>query len=221
MQTTRLLLVDDEPLTRCDLRPALDACAPQVEVIAQARSAAEALRLAGRHAPDVVLADLHLQGNQRSGLDFVAALTRRHPALPVLMLTSPGDETLLLPLWEAGAAGFITREGAPADALLPALAAVREGATHHPPDLQQQLRQRLRQAALTERETMIGDLIASGLTSPEIADRLGITPGTVDTHRRTVARKLGVNGRQLPRWCLERLRQHADDPAPHPQEPRP
>jgi len=201
----RIMFVDDEALTRFGFRQLLSAYAPRIEVVAEARSAGEALTLIAANQVDVALTDLRMQGNSHSGIELIATLRERMPNLPVIALTAQSDEELLLRVWDAGAAGFVSKEGEPGE-ILRAIEAVHGGATHFPAALQQALRRRDQQPALTERECIVCDLIATDMSSKEIARVLAIDARTVDTHRGNVARKLNMNGKQLHSYCIERLR---------------
>jgi DNA-binding NarL/FixJ family response regulator len=184
-----------------------------VEVVGSAADGAEAVELARRERPDVVLMDLRMPN-----LDGAAATRRVRDEIPgteVLILTTYADDRSLFPALEAGARGYLTKD-AGAEEIEQAIRAVHEGRTH----LDASIQERLVAAALaaplqaaepavlpdglTAREGEVLGLIASGLSNREIAERLYLSNATVKTHVNRIFAKTGARDRaQAVRYAFE------------------
>src|SRR5262245_17958727 len=236
----RVLLADDQALVRSGFRLILEA-RPDIEVVGEAGNGAEALDLATRLRPDVILMDVRMPG-----MDGVEA-TRRIavaglPSRVVILTTFDLDEYVYAAI-RAGASGFLLKDAEPAQlveavrvvatgeallaptvtrCLLDRFAHLLPGATPLPPDL----------STLTERELEILKLIAVGLTNAEIADRLYLGETTVKTHVSSIFRKLDLpdriqavifayeTGLVLPRTAPSSSPRHRGiPPAPPPSVP--
>lgn len=198
----RVLLVDDHAVVRAGLRAVL-AAAPEVEVVGEAADGGEALALAERLAPDVVVMDLSMAG--MDGIAATRALTARAGAPRVLVLTMHPEEAYLVPLLEAGASGYLEKSVADRE-LVAAVRTVARGELYVRPEAARVLAHglrardegaalRARHARLTEREREVFALVAAGHTAPEIGRRLAISPKTVDTYKQRINEKLGVHQR--------------------------
>ncbi len=196
----RVLLVDDHALVRSAIRQALDA--PDIEVVGEARNAEEALDLAPRLRPDLVLLDIDLPG--MTGIEAVRELAPRLPETRVVMLTVSTDRRNLLEAMRHGAAGYLTKD-LTGDALLRAVRGLRRGdlamSRQHAAQVVEHL-QRGGQGGMPEemrllsaREQEVLRLLAEGLTDREIAGALAISPRTVESHVSAVLRKLEVRNR--------------------------
>ncbi len=196
----RVLLVDDHALVRSAIRQALDA--PDIEVVGEARNAEEALDLAPRLRPDLVLLDIDLPG--MTGIEAVRELAPRLPETRVVMLTVSTDRRNLLEAMRHGAAGYLTKD-LTGDALLRAVRGLRRGdlamSRQHAAQVVEHL-QRGGQGGMPEemrllsaREQEVLRLLAEGLTDREIAGALAISPRTVESHVSAVLRKLEVKNR--------------------------
>jgi DNA-binding NarL/FixJ family response regulator len=198
----RVMLVDDHALVRSAIRQAITA--PDVEVVAEAASGEEAIELAIRHRPDVMLLDLDLPG--MSGSHVLRELGPRLPETKIVMLTVSTSRRDLLDAVRSGAAGYLTKDLAP-DALLRAVRGIRRGdlpmsrafAAHAIDALARTARHPggggASDAGLSARESEVLRLLAGGLTDREIAESLQISPRTVETHVSKVLHKLGVRNR--------------------------
>jgi DNA-binding NarL/FixJ family response regulator len=195
--TVRLVLVDDHPVVRDGLR-GIFAGTDEFEVVGEAADGAEAVELAARLAPDVVLMDLRMP--TMDGVTAIRALRERNPAIRVLVLTTYDTDSDVLPAVEAGAIGYLLKD-APRAELLRAVAAAARGETTLAPSVATRLVQQLRVPAkpakdqLSARELEVLTLIARGASNREAAAQLFISEATVKTHLLHAFAKLGVNDR--------------------------
>ena len=210
----RVLLVDDHAVLRLGLRTLLDA-EPDIAVVGEAASAEAAVRESARLAPDVVVMDLSMDGGEH-GIEATRAIAARvrdqagdpaAPAVPrVLVLTMHAEEEYLVPVLEAGAAGYVVKEAASRD-LVTAVRTVAAGRVYVRPDAASVLagawtrrgdadQARRRAAApyeaLSERERDVFRLFALGHSPAQIGERLFVSPKTVDTYKRRINEKLGL-----------------------------
>jgi two-component system, NarL family, nitrate/nitrite response regulator NarL len=190
----RILLVDDHTLFR-DAFCALLATQPDIEVVGQAGNARDALALVDTQAPDVVVLDVNLPGI--SGLSLARELTRRTPPMRVLVLTMYKTEDIALQAASAGALGF-ARKDERADVVLQAMRSVASGQnTFDSGGLGARQGRPVRPGglleALSRREREVFDLIVQGYSNQNIAKELFISIKTVETHRASINRKLGVH----------------------------
>lgn len=190
----RLLVVDDHPVVRAGLRALLGA-RPDLDVVAEAATADEAVRQAAAVRPDVVLMDLQLG----DGVDGVAA-TERLLALPdpprVLVLTTYDTEDDIMRAIEAGATGYLLKD-CPPEEIFRAVHAAAAGQTVLSPPVAARLMSRMRgsQPTLSAREVEILTLLARGLANRQISRELFISEATVKTHLVHIYAKLGVDSR--------------------------
>jgi DNA-binding NarL/FixJ family response regulator len=201
----RVLLADDHAVVRAGLRAVLRG-APDIDVVGEAAGGDEAVALAERLAPHVVVMDLTMA--RGDGLSATRAIAERGLAARVLMLTMHTEEEYLLPALDAGAAGYLVKSAADRE-LVDAVRAVAHGDAPYVRGSAARVlarglveRQRDPRRAerdrfdrLSEREQEVLRLTAQGYTAPEIGDRLHISPKTVDTYKQRVNEKLGLTHR--------------------------
>lgn len=186
---------------------ALLGASPALEVVGSARSGEEALELLESIHADVILCDLGLPGI--SGIQVIEASKRRRPATEILVFTVFEEEEQVVSAIRAGASGYLLK-GASADKIVEAIEEVRAGGTVIQPSLARKLLERFRVPApaapapispdemgrsLSPRETEILQLIAKGLTNPEVADVLSLSRSTIRTHLEHIYEKLEVTNR--------------------------
>ena len=210
-QTIRVLIVDDHAVVRQGLRTFLelqdDPAALAIEVVGEAADGAQAVELARRLQPDVVLLDLVMP--VMGGIEAIPRIIEGSPRSRVIILTSFGEEDKLLPAIRAGAQGYLLKDIPPGE-LVQAVRAAYLGKVQLHPDIARTLMAAVAtreppsapasQAPappddLTERELEVLRLIAAGLNNRQIADRLVISEKTVKTHVSSILGKLHVEDR--------------------------
>ncbi len=197
----RLLLVDDHAVVRSGLRMLLQA-QPDMRIVGEAESGAEAIHQVRLHRPDVVLMDIQMP--DMNGIEATREIKRMSASTAVLALTMHEDDQYFFEMLRAGASGYVPKRAAP-DELVSAIRTVSQGQVFLYPSLAARLVQSyLGQPTatdappaeeLTPREQEVLTLIAEGLTNPEIADKLVISAKTVDRHRENIMRKLNLHSR--------------------------
>jgi DNA-binding NarL/FixJ family response regulator len=190
----RVLVADDHRLMR-EGTAALIGADERIEVVGLARDGGEAVALAERRRPDVVLLDLNMPGV--GGLEACAKLRGlgSPPAPEVLMLTVSDEEPDLYAALRVGAAGYLTKDMPPADLIEAVLAVARGEPRIAPAMATRMLSEPDPLEALSARERDVLGLIAEGLRNREIAERLVISETTVKTHVRHVLEKLRFRNR--------------------------
>jgi two-component system NarL family response regulator len=187
----RILVVDDHHVVRSGLAASL-GLEDDLEVIAEAGSAEEAVAKFRKHHPEVVLMDLRLPGV--NGTAATAALRREWPDARVLMFTTFDGEEDIYRAMQAGARGYLLKS-APREELLAAIRAVAAGERHLSPALAQRLAGRVAAPDVSQREREVLQLIARGKANKEIAAALGISEETVKRHASNLFVKMGVADR--------------------------
>jgi two-component system NarL family response regulator len=191
----RVIIVEDQRIVR-ELLCAMLAGEPDTSVVGQARTGSEALELADRLQPDVVLLDISLP--DIDGIAVMQNLRSRHPATRVIALSIHDEQGYVEGMLDAGASGYVLKS-ATVEELRHAIRAVAQGETYLSPELRRAaptadslpVREVVR--ALGRRERQVLSLLAEGRHSAEIAAALGISVSTVDVHRRNIMRKLDLH----------------------------
>jgi DNA-binding NarL/FixJ family response regulator len=192
--TIRLLIADDHPVVRDGLRGML-ASEADFEVVGEAASGAEAVRLTERERPDVVLMDLQMP--EVDGATVTAEIAERFPETRVLVLTTYDTDADILRAVEAGATGYLLKD-TPRERLFPAIRSAARGETVLAPAVATRLVNRMRvpaEEALTGREIEVLELVARGASNADAATTLFISEATVKTHLLHIFGKLGVDDR--------------------------
>ena len=206
----RVLIADDHAVVREGIRHVLTAN-DDFDVVAEASTGAEAVALATRHRPDVVVMDISMPDG--TGLDALATLRETMPGMRVLILSIHEDERYYLESVRAGASGYLTKDSSPAE-LRDAVRALHRGERYVSAALARRFAAsekaeaaeapRGKLAALTPRERDVVRGIVRGLTNKEIAAQLQISTRTVESHRENLMLKLGVKHvAALTRMALE------------------
>ncbi|HEU4430457.1 MAG TPA: response regulator transcription factor [Myxococcota bacterium] len=196
---TRVLLVDDHELMRQGLRSILERD-ETVLVVGEAASGREAVELATTLAPDVVVMDVAMK--ELNGIDATRQIRAACPAVKVIALSSHSDSRYVSAILDAGACGYVLKANA-YDDLRRGIEAARQGKNYLCADVTQAVvsaalrgtgaASDLVHASLSAREREVLQLLAEGLSSPQIGKRLFIATATVESHRRNVMRKLGLH----------------------------
>ncbi|MBF2065886.1 MAG: response regulator transcription factor [Calothrix sp. C42_A2020_038] len=207
----KILLVEDDELFRLGLQVRLQQ-EENLEIVAEACDGETAIELVNSYQLDVVLLDIGLPGI--GGVETCRIIKQNYPQLPVLILTSHSEQSLLMQIIEAGAQGYCLK-GINPEKLLLALRSVASGASWWDEKATQEIRFTFAARAqsnvsvikssvaqnisaqniLTHREQEILILIAENHTNQQIADKLYITPGTVRVHVHAILHKLGASTR--------------------------
>jgi two-component system response regulator NreC len=205
----RILLADDHGVVRAGLRALLETQADMV-VVAEAEDGEQAVALAARHRPNIVIADLSMP---HGGMSTISNITALGLGIRVLVLTVHAEERYLLPVLEAGGSGYVRKSSAHTD-LLEAIRTVARGEVFlDPAATKTLLRGYLGRArsgeeidigeVLSEREREVVKLTAEGYTAQQGAELLSLSPKTVETYRHRAMQKLGLTNRaELVRYAL-------------------
>ncbi len=195
-----VLIVDDHTVVRQGIRAFL-ATQPDIQVVGEAASGEEAVRLVEQYVPDVVLMDLVMPG--MDGVEATRRIRRVSPRTQVIVLTSYHDDDHIFPAIRAGALSYLLKDVGPDDLADAVRRAARGEAILHPrvaARVIQELHGAAREdaspfAELTERELEVLRLIAEGLSNAEIAERLVISEKTVKSHVSNILSKLHLADR--------------------------
>ena len=208
-QLIRIVLADDHAIVRAGLRALLDAQA-DMTVMGEAGDGPSAIELARSLQPTVLVLDLSMPGG---GLETIRSITQLGLPTRILVLTVHAEERYLLPVLRAGGSGYVRKSSAHTD-LLTAIRTVSRGEVFLDPSATKTLLQgylgRVRSGdeldlgeTLSDREREVVRLTAEGYTALQAADRLALSPKTVETYRHRAMEKLGLTNRaQLVRYAL-------------------
>ena len=208
----RLLLVDDHAVVRSGLRMLLNA-EPDVEIMGEASTAAEAMQMASMTKPDVILMDIGLP--DLSGIDATREIKKRFPEIAIVALTIHEDEEYFFKMLEAGASGYVPKRAAPEELLI-AVRAAAAGQVYLYPSLAKLLvkdylsqdhpaEEKANIDGLTDREHEVLTYLAEGANNEKIAAELTISPKTVERHRENIMRKLNLHSRaELVRYAIRK-----------------
>lgn len=210
-EPVRVIIADDHAVVRQGIRAVLEEV-DGLEVVAEAADGDEALVLTEEHEPDVVVLDVTMPG--KTGLEVAKELRDAGTGVGVLILSMHDEPEYVLEAVRAGADGYVLKDMAPAE-LRAAVTAVHEGREYFSGRVTHQLSVGLRKEleeeqrksridSLTPREVEVLVLVARGLTNRGIAEELGISPRTVETHRERVMAKLRIRSvAGLTRFVVE------------------
>jgi len=194
----RVVLADDHTLVRAGIRALLEKL-PDVHVVAEASDGREAVHLVTTTQPDVVLMDIAMPG--LNGLEATRRLVKEFPAIRVLILSMHKNEEYVWQTLRAGAVGYLLKDADLAELVL-AITAVTRGETYlSPPISKHVIREYVQRVGgeetgleqLTPRQREILQLIAEGHTTKMIAQRLGLSVKTVETHRVQMMERLDIH----------------------------
>ena len=214
-RTTRILVVDDHPVVRKGIVQLIEG-ESDLQVCAEADSAAATLEALDSPLPDLVIVDLTLAG--ASGLGLIKDIKARHPDLPILVLSMHDESLYAERALRAGAAGYVMKQEA-TEHIVEAIRQVLGGQVYLSDRMAARLLHRVvgrtgtesRPSpieALTDRELEVFQLVGQGLSTRQIAEQLFLSVKTVETHLEHIKTKLGLESgrelvRQAVRWSLE------------------
>jgi two-component system response regulator NreC len=208
----RILLADDHTLLRAGLKMMLNA-QPDMEVVGEAQDGRQALHEALRLHPDIILMDITMP--DMNGIEATRQVKKQLPDVKVLILTMHENDEYVFQALRAGASGYMLKEAADTD-LINALHVVQSGQFYLSPMAQSVMvgdylqrvhagEEKDSYSSLTEREREVLKLVAEGYTNNQIAERLVISPKTVDTHRTHIMDKLNLHSRaELVKYAMRR-----------------
>ena len=208
----RILLADDHTILRAGLKMMLNA-QPDMEIVGEAQDGRQSIAEAQKLQPDVVLMDITMP--DINGIEATKQIKKLLPDTRVLVLTMHEHDEYVFQALRAGASGYMLKEAAATD-LITALRVIQSGQFYLSPTAQSVMvgdyLQRVRAgeekdsySSLTEREREILKLVAEGYTNNQIAERLVISPKTVDTHRTHIMDKLNLHSRaELVKYAMRR-----------------
>ena len=201
MSRTRILIVDDHEVVRLGLRSLFED-QPEMEVVAEAGDADEALREIDRHRPQVAVVDIHLPG--RSGLEVCKEIRRGFPETRVVMLTSFADDDFIVEALRVGASGYVLKQVGGGE-LVWAVQAAARGETALDPQTAARVVARLRDLEnkaeadafrdLSPRENEVLRLVAAGKSNKEIGVALHLSDTTVRNYVSNMLEKIDVSNR--------------------------
>jgi len=212
----RVLIVDDHAVVRQGLRTFIDL-QDDMAVIAEAENGAQAVQLAARHQPDVILLDLVMP--EMDGVEATRRILEGSPASHIIILTSFGEDDKVFPAIRAGAQGYLLKDIHP-NQLVQAVREASLGRVQLHPDIARKLMSAVaaepaaakdapparppQTSDLTDREQEVLHLIAAGMNNRQIAEHMIISEKTVKTHVSNILSKLGLEDRtQAAIWAIK------------------
>ncbi|MGF6920642.1 response regulator [Paraburkholderia sp. 40] len=202
----KVLLVDDHTVARNGVRLMLSS-APEIRVVGEAETAADALHLVRDPNFDVALVDIALPG--KNGLELLKCLRVAQPRLAVLILSTYSEEIYALRALKLGAAGYLTKDS-PTATLVAAVRKAARGSKYVSPSLAEKLASMIggqsaaSHEALSNREIEVLKLLARGEHLVQIGDMLHLSPKTVTTYRTRILEKMGLHSNaELARYAVE------------------
>ncbi len=197
--TIRVILADDHAVVRAGVKAVLGS-ARDIEVVGEASNGREAIALAERVNPDVIVMDLSM--GEMDGITATQEMVEKKIRGKILILTMHAEDAYLVKVLEAGASGYLVKSAADRE-LVDAVRALAHGDMYMQPTAARVLAQGLQRKSehaderdkyekLTDRERDVLRYVAGGFSAPEIGEKLFISPKTVDTYKQRINEKLGL-----------------------------
>ena len=203
-----VLVADDHGIVREGLRRLVEA-EDDLEVCAEARDGREVLELVEEHQPQVVVLDISMP--KLGGLETLERLRSKYPDVRVVLLSVHGDPPFIQSAIALGADGYVLKNGRTME-IVSAIRAVTKGGSYFSPVVAREIVEQMRTpqartqepfSVLSTREREVLQLIAEGMSAKEVASQLSISTKTVEAHRTSLMRKLGVRkATELVRYAL-------------------
>jgi DNA-binding NarL/FixJ family response regulator len=187
----RVFCVDDHPLLREGISAVINN-QPDMQMVAEASNAHEAIEQFRKHKPDVTLMDLRLPG--MNGIDALIAIRTEFPEARIIILTTFEGDVEIQRALEAGARAYMLKSMPPKD-MIDTIRQVHGGTKRVPPEIASHLAEHYSDEPLTTREIEVLSQIAGGNRNRDIADKLFITEETVKVHIKHIMEKLGASDR--------------------------
>lgn len=207
--TVRILIVDDHPIVRQGLDRLIER-EPDLQIVAEAATADEALGAVDSEAIDFVILDIGLK--QGSGLDVIGQIRARRADLPILVLSMHQERFYAERVLRNGAQGYVMKQGDPGE-IVPAIRRILTGDLYLSAVLAEELVRRAVEGPdesrppaelLSDREAEVVRLIGDGFSTREIAGELNLSVKTIESYRANVKRKLGLrSGAELARFAYD------------------
>lgn len=209
--TVTILLADDHPIVRQGMKHLLDA-ESDLTIVGEAADGLQTVQLVEKLRPNVLIVDMMMPG--LNGLEILRQVKKRSPATYSIVLSMQSADAYVVEALKSGASGYILKDTGPSE-LINAVRQVLQGQRFLSPKLSERLINAYLQSSnqtvldpyetLTEREREVLQLASEGLTTPEIARRLSISPRTAELHRGKMMHKLGLRSHtDLIRYALQR-----------------
>lgn len=187
----RVLAVDDHPLLREGVAAVIEV-EDDIELVAEGSSGREAIELFRKHRPDVTLMDLQMP--EMSGIDAILAIRAEFPSARFIVLTTYQGDVQALRALKAGAAGYLLKNMLRKE-LLETIRVVHAGRRRIPPEIAAELADHVTDDALSEREIVVLQKVATGNSNKIIASQLNVSEATVKGHMKSILSKLNANDR--------------------------
>jgi len=198
---TTLILADDHPMFRLGVRAAIEMN-DDFEIVGEVDDGQSALALIESKRPDLAVVDWQMP--KLNGLQLLQQVTQRQLPTRIILLTMHAEDGLFNEALDAGVCGFVLKDNAVSD-ILECLKTVKDGEVYLSPAVSRALLKRTRRAAelrrqkpglagLTRMERKVLKLVADSKTTKEIAAQIGVSPYTIETHRRNISQKLELEG---------------------------
>jgi two-component system, NarL family, invasion response regulator UvrY len=202
-----IFIADDHAIVRQGLKQILSTDSDMI-VVGETGNGEEVSAMVQLLKPDVVVLDISMPG--KNGLDVLKELKRKHPELPILVLSMHSEDQFAIRCLKAGAAGYVTKESAPEE-LVGALRKVYKGTKYVSPELAEKLAVRIERdrsdqphEALSDREYQVLRLIAFGKTVGQISQELSLSVKTVSTYRVRILEKMNMKtNAELTRYAIQ------------------
>ncbi len=212
MKKVTIVIVDDHSVVRDGIKSLLSET-ENINVVGEAANGEEALLLVKKHSPDILLADISMPG--QSGLDLTEIVTKKYPDTKVIIFSMHEDEEYITKSIEFRASGYLSKD-VEKDEILLAITTVMKGGQYYSSNVSQRMldsfakqnqqiaRHDEETVHLTLREKEVLNLVATGLSSKDVAEKLFISKRTVETHRNNIMQKLEVkNSAELIKYSIE------------------
>ena len=210
MKKIRIVIADDHTIFRQGLRMLL-AQEDDMEVVGEAADGIEALELAKKHKPDIILLDIAMPA--MDGVKVAGKIKKTLPQTKIIVLTSYSDDQFLFEFLKLGVSGFVLKDSASQE-LIYSIRKSNEGMVFFDPSVSKKVMEKFTQVSggksdfvnygkLSDREKEVLRLVAEGCATKEVAEKLYISPKTVENHRANIMKKLNIRDRTgLTKYAL-------------------